>query len=452
MVVLTHFHPELKGLFTTVVAVLNLVYAWILYKKFGMDKTAVYLLIGLTLTFATLAIPIQFHGHFITLFWTAEAVILMWLGQNSGRASYRLASVAVQVLSAISLFMDWYNVYNGKELVLLGNPAFVTGIAVVVSLLAIGQLLKNDNDQNELYGIDFNPQSYRSFCGIFAIILFYFVGIIECSYQADNAIEVHASAIAIPLFYHMLFSAVLVFFLRRMGNRTGTMVSAVLSVINILLFAFLVLTNAFTEHKHIIALGESTRLALYLHYVCLVLAVYCAVQLYQIRHSETFPMFSHRLFSWIFAFIVVYIASAELLLHTQVISNTVVTKAEIAARKSEYNTDDYWLAFRAAELKLHNVTSQVVKTGFPILWGILAFVFLIFGIKKPSKPMRIIALSLLGLTILKLFLFDIRNASETGKIVAFILLGLLILIISFVYQKLKVLFLDDKEKTDDETL
>jgi uncharacterized membrane protein len=98
------------------------------------------------------------------------------------------------------------------------------------------------------------------------------------------------------------------------------------------------------------------------------------------------------------------------------------------------------------------VTSQVVKTGFPILWGILAFVFLIFGIKKPSKPMRIIALSLLGLTILKLFLFDIRNASETGKIVAFILLGVLILIISFVYQKLKVLVLDDKEKTDDETL
>jgi uncharacterized membrane protein len=450
MVILTPFHPELKGLFTTVVAILNLIYAWILYKKFGMDKTAVYLLIGLTLTFATLAVPIQFHGHFITLFWAAEAVILMWLGQKSGRVSYRLASVVVQVLSAISLFMDWYNVYDGKELLLLGNPAFVTGLAVVGSLLAVARVLRNDNDYKELYGIDFSPQEYRKFCGIFAIILFYFVGIIECYYQADKAIDVHASAIAIPLLYHMVFSAIVVFFAQRMGNRTGTTVSAVLSGMNIALFAFLVLTNAFTEHEHIIALGQSMRLALYLHYVCLAAAIYFAMKLYRIRHSKTFPMFNHDFFSWVFAFVIVYIASAELLLHTQVISNTVVTKAEIASRKTEYNTDDYWVAFQAAGWKLHYVTVQVVKTGFPILWGLLAFVFLIFGIKKPSKPLRIIALSLLGLTILKLFIFDIRNASETGKIVAFILLGVLILIISFVYQKLKVLVLNDKEKTDNE--
>ena len=57
--------------------------------------------------------------------------------------------------------------------------------------------------------------------------------------------------------------------------------------------------------------------------------------------------------------------------------------------------------------------------------------------------MRIIALSLLGLTIIKLFIYDISNVSETGKIIAFILLGVLILIISFVYQKLKVLVSDD---------
>ena len=58
------------------------VYAWFLYKKMGLDKTAVYLLIGLTLTFITLAIPIQFEGNFITLFWAAEAVILLWLAQK----------------------------------------------------------------------------------------------------------------------------------------------------------------------------------------------------------------------------------------------------------------------------------------------------------------------------------------------------------------------------------
>jgi len=42
-----------------------------------------------------------------------------------------------------------------------------------------------------------------------------------------------------------------------------------------------------------------------------------------------------------------------------------------------------------------------------------------------------------------LFVYDIKNVSETGKIVAFILLGILILIISFVYQKIKKLVVDD---------
>jgi len=52
MAILHTYHPELRGLFTTFLALLNLVYAWFLYKKFGLDKRAVYLLIGLTLTFA----------------------------------------------------------------------------------------------------------------------------------------------------------------------------------------------------------------------------------------------------------------------------------------------------------------------------------------------------------------------------------------------------------------
>ena len=96
--------------------------------------------------------------------------------------------------------------------------------------------------------------------------------------------------------------------------------------------------------------------------------------------------------------------------------------------------------------------TQVIKIGYPILWGILSFACLILGIKRQNKQLRIIALSLLGLTILKLFLYDIRNVSETGKIIAFILLGVLILIISFVYQKLKRLVTEDanNSKTQDE--
>ena len=104
-----------------------------------------------------------------------------------------------------------------------------------------------------------------------------------------------------------------------------------------------------------------------------------------------------------------------------------------------------------AREKIDLLRTTIWKTSFPVLWGIFAFIFLIFGIKKQNKTLRIIALTLLGLTIVKLFLFDISNVSETGKIIAFILLGILVLIISFVYQKIKVLVVDDK-KSDEETV
>ena len=102
------------------------------------------------------------------------------------------------------------------------------------------------------------------------------------------------------------------------------------------------------------------------------------------------------------------------------------------------------------EGKIDAIQAQIIKIGYPILWGIFSFIFLIIGIKKQWKVLRIIALSLLGITIIKLFAYDIKNVSEGGKIIAFILLGILILIIAFVYQKIKKLVND--ETSEDEKI
>jgi len=63
--------------------------------------------------------------------------------------------------------------------------------------------------------------------------------------------------------------------------------------------------------------------------------------------------------------------------------------------------------------------------------------------------LRIIALVLLGLTIIKLFIFDI-NVSGPGRIIAFILLGILTLVISLAYQKLNKNTTEESKKNTDE--
>jgi uncharacterized membrane protein len=446
MAILSSFHPECKGLFTTVLALMNLVYAWVLYKKFGLDKTAVYLLIGLTLTFATLAIPIQFQGHYITLFWAAEAVLLMWLGQKSKIVSYRFGSVVVHLLMLISLVMDWVNFYTGTTLLnIIVNPICITGIFAVTSLVAVYWLLRNEDEKFQQFGLLFVPKTYAGVVVICALVLAYFTGLFESIYQANDYIASNDSAAAVPIVYHMLFCVGLVHFLSRRKSVTGYVVSVFIAAMNIVLFTFAFTNFAFDEHNLFVAGVSTSRVAFYLHYVSLAAVVYFAYKLYKIRKESDIALFRHPAFVWSFSFLVIAIASSELMLHTLVLSNSPVTAAEVRAQMTDYGpTDDNSVKIAAAYTKIHGIKTQVIKTGFPVLWGVLAFVFLIIGIKKKAKALRIVALALLGITILKLFLFDIENASETGKIVAFILLGVLILIISFVYQKIKVLVLDDK--------
>jgi uncharacterized membrane protein len=88
---------------------------------------------------------------------------------------------------------------------------------------------------------------------------------------------------------------------------------------------------------------------------------------------------------------------------------------------------------------------HVIKIGFPILWGLLAFVYLFIGLKKRVKMLRIIGLVLMAITLIKLFVYDIKQTSEAGKIIEFCILGVVLLVISFMYQKIKALLKDDKE-------
>lgn len=451
MAILSNFHPELRGLFTTAIALLNLTYAWFLYKKFGLDKKAVYLLIGLTLTFITLAIPIQFEGNYITLFWAAEAVLLLWLSQKSKISSYRFGSVIVHILMIISLIMDWDLFYsNNLPLKIIINPIFITGVFAFSSLFAIWFLLKNETETITFLNITFNPEKYKKYVLIIGLSILYLTGLLEIIYQSNTHIENINSAIALPVLYHLLFCVMLSSALIKNKTNEGSQLAIIITVTNIVLFTFGFSNYAFFEHTDIIRTGKGQPIAFYLHYISLAIIVYSGYQLFQIQNRNNFSFFKNRYFVWVAAFFIIYIASSEVMLHGLVLMNSPVTLQDIqtSTMYASYKSEIPYLRELIAEDVIELARTKIIKTGFPILWGILAFAFLIIGIKKQVKTIRIIALSLLGLTILKLFLYDISNISETGKIVSFILLGILILIISFVYQKIKVLVIDETKPNE----
>ena len=85
------------------------------------------------------------------------------------------------------------------------------------------------------------------------------------------------------------------------------------------------------------------------------------------------------------------------------------------------------------------------KAGLSILWSICSFIMMWLGMQYKFRPLRIISLSLFTVTLIKLFTYDIRKIPPGGKIAAFILLGVLLLTVSFMYQRLKKIIIDDAE-------
>jgi uncharacterized membrane protein len=89
-------------------------------------------------------------------------------------------------------------------------------------------------------------------------------------------------------------------------------------------------------------------------------------------------------------------------------------------------------------------SEQSYKLGLSILWGIYSLFLIGFGIWKKNKPMRIGAIALFGITLIKLFFYDISHLNTIAKTIVFVSLGILLLIISFLYNKYKQLISDDE--------
>lgn len=445
LAIIDDWEIPMKGLFTVVLALYNLILAFIFYKRYGLDKNAIYLLLGLTLSFITLAIPIQFEGNRITLFWAVEAVVLFWLAQKSKIATLKFSAIAVQFLMLISLFMDWdfyYLTYSEKPLSLIINPIFITGVVSLASLVASYFFFKSDKENNFYQLFTFENKNYRSVLMMLTLFVAYFVGQFEIYYQSQSYIVNGSSALSLSVLYHFLFSAALIYF--SLKKKEFITFSLSLAVVNVLIYISYFYNLTYQEMVDNFGGNFTSQLAFFTHYLLLICLFYFGYVLYSQRNSEEYSKYLNHKFSlWILTFFGVYILSNEVMIHSLKFGNEITNNTAFLKNRSEgwgdiFYERSYFFREQASLMK-----TQVTKIGYPILWGVISFALLILGIRRQNKQLRIIALSLLGLTILKLFLYDIRNVSETGKIIAFILLGVLILIISFVYQKLKRLVIED---------
>ncbi|MHC4876621.1 MAG: DUF2339 domain-containing protein [Planctomycetota bacterium] len=84
--------------------------------------------------------------------------------------------------------------------------------------------------------------------------------------------------------------------------------------------------------------------------------------------------------------------------------------------------------------------------GVSILWTVYALSLILTGIRRNTRTMRLVGLTLFAIVAVKVFFVDLARLDQIYRVVAFILLGILVLCGSFVYLKYRHAFATDDEE------
>lgn len=407
-----------KGLFTASLAVFNFIFAYSLYKSARVDKNLVFLLIGLVLTFISLAAPVQLEGNYITLFWAAETVLLFWLSQKSGIRLMKLASVVLMVLMVFSLIMDWGQIYDAGVPPLMNillNKGYITGFVSIASVVLTRVLLSREKS-----GSASLVKVYSVALAILGAVITYVTHLLELQYQLfHRGVDYTAQNLIIGTYNLFFILAILLAERRWVRDPKVSFAGAAWGVLAMVAYVVFY-HNQIINARDAYVLGEASATGFVFHYFLLALIILIGVITLRKFQSQTdFNKRTGNAYTWVFVIFFVFVASAEL------------DHLLVVLFGSSYETID-------------RILTQNHKIGFPILWGIASFILIFMGLKRKQKHIRIVSLSLFLFTLLKLFIVDIRGISEGGKIAAFISLGVLLLVVSFMYQRLKKLLLSDE--------
>ncbi len=412
---------EFRGLFSASLGVFNLCITYFLFRKQKMDTNILYLLIGITLTFISVTAPIQLHGNYITIFWASEAVLLYWLYTKSKISIIQYSAGLIWVLMLFSLLMDWVELYGPfftKNLDIITNKGFITTLFAAAATYAL-YMVRNGEDES------IKPISAKIIPGkttfrIFAIVILFAAGYLEI----DHQFEAHYPNTQITMLYLLLYTVAFLHIFISVTQKIKQLhldwrIPAFLYVFCLFIYlacvakTYQVQAQMITEHKNNIHFMAHWATA-----VLIAMALYRFIRL--LLKNSTVGTNSFNFITWIFCTVTVIFLSVEV----HLVANPV---------------------FYAGDNLLENIQRVYIKTGLPILWGFCSFAFMWMGMHYKYRSLRIISLSLFTLTLVKLFIFDIRNIPAGGKIAAFFCLGVLLLVVSFMYQRLKKIIIDEKK-------
>jgi uncharacterized membrane protein len=426
---------QLLGLFTVATALIHFIACVIIYKQQTNLRDTFYFVAGMVLVFLTLAVPVQLEGNWVTIVWAFESLLLFWIGRTKGFPVYEKLSYPLVLLALGSLVHDWDTFYVSQayfapeEIIIIRpflNIQFLTTVLVAAAIGMTAYLSTRKSFQSPFSDAAINSLVRYGLGAVSVVVLYlgifkevehlwdqrYWVnGVWVTNEYGDRYREYDTDLLQFQSLWLIYFSAIFalaasVFQMRFLKDRYTMVASLLLNALVIASFVTLGL-YALSELRDSY-LNDSNNLYFYregniaVRYVGIGLMIpLLLINMHYMKH-EMFTM---------------QIRNAEnILLHLALI---ILLSSELV----------HWLDMAFVE--------NSFKLGLSILWGAYALFLIVLGLWKNQRHLRIAAIVLFAVTLLKLFLYDMAEMSTISKTIVMIILGVLLLVASFLYNKNK---------------
>jgi len=399
---------EYMGIFTALMGVFHFLFVLPARKWVSFDPRLLQVMVGLVLTFVTAAVAIQLEGSHLTLFWAIEAMVLFLLARKTKLKILANASTLISALSVAALAIDWNNAYIqdlGSDMPAIFNGAFLTTAVAVASLLGLSVFHRKGHSN-----LPAQPATASVFQSLGILVLY--VGLLL--ENVDHLLPYrNLGLLAIGVTVTTTYFLVGLHIWARV--KKSVVFTQLVFVLGLIFFALLWASQATLvapmRQDYVMGLARGDGFP---YHFLIVPGLLALLGMSFVHGFKSFGKGGNNLLTWILAILLVYTFSMEI--------HNVLALAGVS--------------------DLH-----IMKVAYPILWGVLGFALVLAGMRFKARHLRLAGLSLFLLIIVKLFVYDIRSIPTGGRIAAFISLGVVLLVVSFLYQRLKRLVVEDEPQS-----
>lgn len=361
-------------------------------KNFGINYSV---FASITVSLITIAFALELKTHLTTSVWAIEASLLLYIWKKTNHKIFKVFFYVLFPMVILSQMITWARYFDSASLNVIFNPVFITSLVVIGSCFMNLFLLKKDSEE-EKSELEFYENVFKFLC----ISVIYFSVLFEILYHISNESLVFILTIGFLFTLYYLFALILF----------GKKLSISRDFQTGMIYLFLLLLFTHISSSQIATEIISNQIESGFFFVHLLYILPMSYLILKIIPKSDF--IKNNLAYWVTSLIIVLAFSFEL-----------------------FRT---YLLINANNLEeIYTLQNHFSILYLPIIWAILACLFIYFGLKKEISEFNKIGFSLLGIMVLKLYAYDVWQMDNVSRIIAFIILGIILLLSSFTFQRLK---------------